>query len=231
MSSQVEGLIGKQVDRMIRRSVRKAFHTVHVRGLHKLPPGPKIFPTTHHGWHDGYLMYHAMTAINEPILDWITEFDAFPLFAKIGGMPFPANDQSRRSVTIRETIRRMKSGERSLLIFPESHLHIGPEILPLGSAIELIYRKVPGTVVYPSGIVYELAMHERPEAYVQIGDAWKPETLDLDELRSRMENLLVDIRRDRGDESQWQTLVAGTLDVNERWDFRTRFGRKNQPSP
>lgn len=231
MNPQTEGFLGKQVDRMIRRSVRKAFHTVHVRGLRTLPPGPKIFPVSHHGWHDGYLMYHAVTAIQEPILDWITEFDAFPLFAKVGGMPFPADDQLRRTTTIRETIRRMRSGERSLLIFPESHLHRGPEILPLGSAIELVYRKVPGTVIYPSGIVYELAMHERPEAFVQIGEAWQPENLDIEELRIRMESLLNSIRDDRGESPQWQTLVSGTLDVNERWDFRTRFGRKNLPSP
>jgi 1-acyl-sn-glycerol-3-phosphate acyltransferase len=101
---QIEGPGGLIVDRMIRRSVRKAF-----RGVWWLPPAqpfprPCIVVVNHHGWHDGYVMFHALTSLELPFLLWMEELGAFPLFGKAGAMPYPvASPSSVRSRSARRS--------------------------------------------------------------------------------------------------------------------------------
>src|SRR5665213_1220055 len=130
--SQAEGVVGRVVDQMIRRTVRKRFRCVHWIRPASAPQEPCILVPNHHGWHDGYVMYHAVTALNLRTVDWIQEFDAFPLFARVGGLPFPLNDATRRAATIRRTIRLMNAEKRNLLLFAESNLHPPPEVVSFG---------------------------------------------------------------------------------------------------
>ena len=155
---------------MIRRSVRKAFHTVHWLPPKETPKAPAILVANHHGWHDGYLMYLAATKLGVRVVDWIAEFDAFPLFAKVGGMRFPHDDPAARAATIRRTIRLMRDDGRSLLLFAEGVLHRPPGLMPFGKALETVAHAVPAANVIPVAIRYELAMHERPEAWVRFGE-------------------------------------------------------------
>ena len=220
---QQEGIVGLGVDWMIRRAVRRAFHTVWWNAP-PTPPAPAILVANHHGWHDGYLMYLAATRMGLRVVDWIAEFDAFPLFAKVGGMPFPADDPSRRAATIKRTIRLMREG-RSLLLFAEGTLHRPPGLMPFGKALETVARGVPGVRVVPTAIRYELSMHERPEAWLRFG----PEVETGEGLAERarlavaggLDALAGEVRFSP---ERFERLARGTLDVNERWDVR-RFGR------
>lgn len=202
---------------MIRRSVRKRFHTVHW-----IPPKvnletPCIFVPNHHGWFDGYLMFHVIKTLGIPTLDWIQEFDAFPLFAKIGGMPYPLNDLKRRSATVKRTIRLMKEDNWSLLLFAEAHLHPPPTLLEFGRALEVIAEKVPNAQVIPVGIKYELSLHERPEAFILLGEPVEGGEKIAERTRDEVQHLLDRIPNER---DNFEILVKGTLDVNERWDMR-----------
>lgn len=222
---QVEGLMGRAVEKMIERSVRARFHTVFWRKEDFEFQKPVIFVPNHHGWHDGYLMFHLIRNLQIECLDWITEFDAFPLFAKVGGMPFPADDPARRATTVRTTIRRMNEERKSLILFAESDLHRPPEILPLGKALETVLKHVPGSQVVPVAIVYQMSLHERPEAALSVG-APVPDP-NRESVREALETLH---RRTahhmQNPEQHFEVLVKGTLDVNERWDVRRRFGKK-----
>lgn len=221
---QQEGILGLAVDQMIRRSVRKAFHTVHWARPAETPKAPAVLVANHHGWHDGYLMYLAATAMGLRVVDWIAEFDAFPLFGKIGGMRFPKDDPAARAATIKRTIRLMREG-RSLLLFAEGVLHRPPGLLPFGKALETVVRAVPDVRVVPVAIRYELSMHERPEAWLRFG-AEVPLGPEL-ATRARLavadglDALAVDVRFSP---ERFEALARGTLDVNERWDLR-RFKR------
>ena len=205
---------------MIRRSVRKAFHTVSWNSPVK-PEAPAILVANHHGWHDGYLMYLAATRMGLRVVDWIAEYGAFPLFGKVGGMPFPPDDPAVRAATIRRTIRLMREERRSLLLFAEGTLHRPPGLLPFGKALETVARSVPGVRVVPVAIHYELAMHERPEAWLRFG----AEMLPGDGLATRTrlavaEGLDAVAGESRFALDRYAVLARGTLDVNERWDFR-----------
>lgn len=202
---------------MIRRSVRKRFHTVHW-----IPPSfevkpPCIFVPNHHGWFDGYLMFHVVTQLGVTTLDWIQEFDSFPLFSKIGGMPYPLNDIKRRSSTVKRTIRLMREEDWSLLLFAEAHLHYPPGLLTFGRALEVVAEKVPNVQIIPVGIKYEMAMHERPEAFISFGQPVELGDGLADRTRDSVQSILSGIQPGS---DQFQVLAKGTLDVNERWDMR-----------
>lgn len=224
--SQEEGLLGRVVAGMIRRSVRRCFRGVYLDpAVPNLSEGPFVFAANHHGWHDGYLMFHLVTHLGIRCLDWIEEFDAFPLFARVGGMPFPADRPEIRAATIKRTIRLMREEGRSLVLFPEGVLHHPPEILPFGRAIEVVAERT-GALVVPVAIVYSMSMHERPEAFLKVGEP-VPSGDDLAKRsRERIVEMAVCLNRDlRERPDTFQTLVRGTLDVNERWDWRRKRGR------
>ncbi len=221
MGKQVQGVVGWAVDRMIRRSVRKAFHTVYWSDPPHDLMRPAILVVNHHGWHDGYLMYLAATKLGLPVVDWIQEYDAFPFFGAIGGMPFPADDPVRRTQTLRKTVRAMRQSNTSLILFAEGTLHRPDSLLPFGKSLEWVVSKVPGATVIPVAIRYEHSMHERPEAYVSFG---KPVPFgDSLAFRTRLEvaslldrlRVLSLLERDR-----LEVLFEGTKDVNERMDMR-----------
>ncbi len=218
---QQEGLLGLAVARMIRRTGRKALHTVHRLPPHDKPEPPAIFVANHHGWHDGYLMYLAATALDVRVVDWIAEFDAFPLFAKVGGMRFPKDDPAARAATIKRTVRLMREEGRSLLLFAEGELHRPPGLLAFGKALETVARAVPAARVVPVALRYELSMHERPEAWLRFGEV-VPSGDGLAErarlaVGSGLDALATEVRFSP---ERYGVLARGTLDVNERWDVR-----------
>ena len=200
---------------MIRRSVRKRFHNVYW-----IPPetglkAPTVFVPNHHGWFDGYLMFLALSALGMPTLDWIQEFESFPLFSKIGGMPFPSGSPATRIQTIRKTARLMKEEGFNLLLFAESKLHYPPELLPFGKILHILQTRVPGTKFVPVAICYEMAMHERPEAFLRFGSPCAQEALheELKMLLSQTHRMIRELPH------SFQVLAKGTPDINERWQF------------
>ena len=204
-------LVAAGVDWMIHRTLRARFRNVYVLGPTEIPR-PAIFVANHHGWHDGYVMYALLKSLGHPVLDWIQEFGAFPLFGAVGGMPFPADDPAGRAKTIRQTIRRMNQENRSLMLFAEGILHRPPELLPFGGALELVAKRVPRATIFPVAITYDMSLHERPEVFLQIGDPVAP-----DETQSAVQRILNGFNPE---DPSWRTLLAGTKDVNERMDMR-----------
>lgn len=215
--SQEQGLMGRFVGGMIRRSVHSRFHTVYWSAPSTPLPAPAILYANHHGWMDGYLMFHLVSRLGLACVDWIEEFDAFPLFRRVGGMRFAKGDISGRAATIRRTISLMREG-KSLVLFPEGVLHRPPALRQFGRAIELIANKVPGVTLAPIAIHTELSMHERPEAWLSIGEPHRFESLRCCEMRLGEQLDLLRCQVSRGKE--FEVLAQGTPDVNERWDMR-----------
>ena len=214
MTAQEEGLIGRAVGGMIRRSVRNRFRSGSWLRPHEPIQAPAIFYANHHGWMDGYLMFHVVGALGLRSVDWIEEFDGFPLFSRIGGMRFATGDVAGRAATIRRTIKLMNGDRRSLVVFPEGVLHRPPELLPFGRAMATVARRVPDVSMVPVSIRYELSMHERPEAWVMLG---RPHRFaSLEDCEQRLGAQLLEM----GFKSGYTTLVEGRRDVNERMDMR-----------
>lgn len=215
---QEEGIVGRLVGAMIRRSVRQRFHSVYLSKPEILPKAPAILYANHHGWMDGYLMFHVAQELGIECLDWIEEFDAFPLFASIGGIRFAPNDSAGRASAIRQTIRLMKTQGKSLVIFPEGVLHRPPDLLPFGRALEVVAKSVPQVTLHPVSLRYELSMHERPEAWISIGEGHG--FASLDDCHARLSKQM----DHKSTNHHYSLMVCGRLDVNERMSMK-RFSR------
>jgi 1-acyl-sn-glycerol-3-phosphate acyltransferase len=208
--------VGRLVGGMIRRSVRTRYRNVYWR-CQEIPTAPAVLYVNHHSWMDGYLMFHVATRMNLVCMDWIEEFDAFPLFAYVGGLRYAKGDAAGRLKTIRETIRRMHDGA-SLVIFAEGVLHRPPDIFPLGKALELIHRQVPQAVFQPVAIYQEISMHERPEAWISVGKSHTFQSLE--DCRQRLTETLERLTADSKGTQEFELLARGTPSVNERMDMR-----------
>jgi len=220
---QEQGIVGRLVGGMIRRSVRHRFHTVYWQPPKASLTGPVILYANHHGWMDGYLMFHVVTALELESVDWIQEFDSFPLFSRIGGLRFAAGDVSGRAATIRRTIRLMNDDRKSLVIFPEGTLHRPPELLPFGRAMESVARRVPGVRLVPVAIRTELSMHERPEAWIALGEHHAFDSLE--DCRGRLESQM-ELVTSSEKICDFVPLVRGRLDVNERMNIGSVSDRR-----
>ena len=163
-------------------------------------------------------MYHLVKALDLPSVDWIEEFDVFPLFAKVGGLRFPKGDAAGRASAIRQTVRLMNDERKSLVLFAEGQLHRGPELLPFGKALPFLIRQVPEAQIVPVAIRYEHGLHERPEAWIRVGDPIP--AAEPGELRRELQSLLERLTNAIRNEEPFDILAAGTANVNERWDMR-----------
>jgi hypothetical protein len=78
---------------------------------------------------------------------------------------------------------------------------------------------VPGAQIIPMAIRYEMAMHERPEAFIAFGQPLS----EPRETQAAVEKLLAEITLQiREDKEGFSLLAPGTPDVNERWSMRRR---------
>lgn len=230
--TQDRGWIGRLVGRwIVERTVRERFRRVYWRfgpDAGGLPATrPLVFAANHHGWHDGFLMYLLVKRLGVVCVDWVEEYDAFPLFRFIGALPFSAGETALRAATIRRTIRLMREQKISLVLFPEAVLHPPPEVRPLGKAIELVVEKVPEAKVLPVAIFYDMSIHERPEAWLSVEAPLEPGPALADRLRTALVDSLTCLRRDaRAYPDSFEVLIRGRDDANERWDLR-RVRRKS----
>lgn len=203
---------------MIRRTLRARFRTVYWNQPGAVQ-GPVILAANHHCWHDGYLMYALVKRLGLISVLWAEEYAAFPLFGKIGALPYPVGDAGARAVTLRHSLEALAQG-RSLCVFAEGVLHTPPDVWPVGRAVPWLSRK-SGVPVLPLGFRVEMSMHERPEAWVCVGEPL-PVGADEQSIGQAIEFCLEQTRRAGVD---WPILVQGTLDVNERWDVRKVMAR------
>jgi 1-acyl-sn-glycerol-3-phosphate acyltransferase len=207
--------VGRLVDAMIRRSVRARFRRVYWNS--PVPPaGPVVLAANHHGWHDGYLAYLALRKLDLPAIVWMEELGAFPLFGRLGALPFPPSDSAARAATLRRTLRLMAHG-RSLLIFPEGELHPAPTLGPFARSLAWVAER-SGAPVVPLGIRYEMGLHERPEAVLQLGPPVEPGADLAGRTRLAVSHLLDEAAmRFRHRREELEVLFEGMPDVNERW--------------
>jgi len=217
---QEDGPLGHLVGQMIRRTLRARFRAGYLAGsLPSAQGSPVIFVANHHGWHDGYVMFALIKHLGIVASDWVAELAEFPLFAKIGALPFPPEDEKVRFATVRKTVRLLQEG-RSLILFAEGALHRPPEVWPLGSALEFLIRRVPQARIIPVAIRYDMSIHERPEVFVELGEAIIAPSAE--NVRARLVELLETMGASMDAENKWTPFFSGTKDVNERWGLKTR---------
>lgn len=217
MSRQEIGPVGRAVGAMIRRNLKKSFHTIYW-----LPPelpleAPVLFTCNHNGWHDGYLMFAVAEKLDLPCYAWIERYDSFPLFKYIHGLPYRRGKATERAATFRQTVKGMAKKGMSAALFPEAVLHPGPEVKEFGEAITELAKAVPNLTLVPTAIQYRKDIHERPEAFIKFADPLVDQRRDAKSARDAVESLVTDMRGTSDLRKDMTILMRGTKDVDERW--------------
>jgi len=128
----------------------------------------------------------------------------------------------------------MRAESCSLVQFADGILRPEGDAWEVGEALDLVLKKVPNVTVVPVAIVYRMGVHERPVAAIvherPVAAIWTGEPMTPGaHLRGRTHTAVEILAREahlflrRPEQSH--LLVRGTPDVNERWDFRAKFGK------
>lgn len=229
MSRQEIGPIGRAVGAMIRRNLKKNFHTLYWSPPDQPLKAPVLFACNHHGWHDGYVMFAVAEKLDLPCYAWIERYDAFPLFKYIHGLPYRRGKATERATTIRQTQKGMNSKGMSAALFPEAILHPGPDVRKFGEAITELAKAVPDLSLVPTAIHYRKDIHERPEAFVKFAQPLSAKFRDAKNARDVVESLLTDMRSDPDLRKRMSVLMHGTKDVDERWGSKLEQRRRERP--
>lgn len=214
-------LLDQLLRRMLRRDLRNAFRRVCLVGeAPELRPGfPLVIYANHHNYYDGHLLGLLIDRfLQRELLFWMAEWDQFPFFAPVGGMPFPRDDARRRSATIRRTIRRFEEQpDYALVYFPEGRLHPAEEgVLPFDEDLFVRFgRLVPEMQWLPVALHVTWRKEARPTALIATGAPHPPGAGDA---RERLQNLLDTLRAPKC-LNAGQTLVEGKRGAAERWNF------------
>lgn len=218
-----EGAAGRFVEWMMRRSLRGRFRNVFWQPPKTQIPPPAIFAANHHGWFDGYVMYFAVKALGHRSCVLMEEMDAFPLFSVCGAVNFPPDNAAERSAALRRCVRYMKNDPPlSMFIFPEQVLHRPPEIYSFARSLSFFTKQLPESKLVPCAIRYEFWEHERPEAYVAIGEPMEHVNDVEEDCRQEVSKLLDELDFSIGQKTDFPVLVPGTPSVNERWGLSRR---------
>jgi 1-acyl-sn-glycerol-3-phosphate acyltransferase len=216
-------LARRSAERLIRRDLRRTFRRVVWLGpAPALPEAPVVLYANHHGFHDGYLLWLLVIHhLGRPVVLWMERWNQAPLFGPLGALPFPPDDPRARTATIRETIRRMKSDPRTVLIvFPEGAL--GPPdagLAPFRADLPRLARLLPeATRWWPVALRATWWGEARPTALLTgsplhgTPDDQEPE---------RLQTLLAHLHATRPDDLQKEAyvLLDGGPDPHERWDL------------
>lgn len=205
------------VDRLIRRSLRRAFRRVCWVGPwpELAPDRPVVLYANHHGFYDGYLARLVAQQLGRPTLTWMAEWDRFPFFAAVGAQPFPPDDARRRAATVRRTARRMQADPSLVtVLFPEGRLHPPEDGLDAVPAAH--FRRL--AALLPPCQWWPVAMHVTwwGEAHPTALLAGGPVRTDLD---GREMERLADVweRLKTPDPTPRTTLLDGRPGPDERW--------------
>lgn len=220
MRAPIRGLLAHALDRLIRRSLRRAFRrVVWVGPPPDLPAdAPVVLYANHHSFYDGYL-FHVLLGdlLQRPGTLWMHDWDRYPFFALAGVQPFPPDDPARRAATLRRTVRRMRERTAlALVLFPEGRLHAPDEgIAPIDDAlVRRLGRLLPAAAWCP--IVVHVTWHgdALPIAFLTAG---APHAAPDGKERERLETLLHTLRT--APPADARTLLEGRAGPPDRWSF------------
>lgn len=218
----LERLVKAGVRRLMWSELRRTFRRVCWIGPWPTLPQaqPVILYANHHYFHDGYLLWALCQRLRRPPLLWMAERDRFPIFGPEGALPFPPNDPQRRARTIRRTARLLESQpHRTLLYFPEGHLHPPEEgITPFAPrTFDKLNRILPTPKMW-----WPVALHvtwwgeDRPTALLT-GGSFSHHSTGTE--REQLEDLLRKLRA-VSPAVPHHLLLDGTHSPSERWSFR-----------
>lgn len=221
------GPVAAAVRALMRRDLRRAYRRVAWHG--PIPDvhadRPVVLLANHRSFHDGYLGWLVCEQIlSRRILVWMREWAAFPLFAPMGALPFPDDDASARSRTVRFTARHFAAPGYALLYFPEADLlPLDAHVRPFdGAMLHRLDRLLPAKTWLPLAVHATFEGDARPVVKIAAG---APQTAITGNEREAMQAVWDGLKTDF---APTRVLLGGEPSPNETWNLRPTarfFGR------
>jgi len=208
---------------LIRRSVRRAFHSVLVAGAEETSqqPGPLLLCPNHSNWWDGFLCLHLMALLPERRIALMQEqqhLDRYAFFRYAG--VFGIDLETTRSAVggLRTALDLLDRPETALWMFPQGELL--PARAPIVAQPGVSYLAAKREISpVPVGIRYDWTAESRPTVLVRFGSPLEGEPRP-EKLSAAIENLLAGIDEDlaAADLQAYQPIDPPRVSINERWD-------------
>lgn len=189
--------------------------------LPRLPVGrPVVIYANHPAFHDALVLgFLARRVLHREPCVWMEEYRRFPVFRRVGALPFPAEDPNRRAATIRRTIARMRDPRTAFIYFPEGRLQpfeeglreFSPEVF---SRLERVF---PPSLWWPVALKVSICDSARPTATL-IGGSVEEGAIGGE--REKLASLLAGLA-DR--KAKRITLLEGRRGPDERWRWAARL--------
>ncbi len=218
-------MLTRLVSRLVLNDLCRSFSEIRLVGdVPDLPRNmPAVLYANHHGFHDGYLGWYAVThLLNRHFMTWMREWYRYPLFAPLGALPFPEDKPARRIETIRRTAQRLRHHRQSaLLYFPEGRLHAHQEgVLPFEQhPVERLSRILAPSIWMPLSLYVTSWGDPRPVALLSFGDP-RPGADGTE--HDRLEQVW-DVLRATAPQGG-QAVLTGRRNAHERWNLKPLAG-------
>lgn len=221
-----KSVVRRAVQALMRYELRSSFRQI--VWMSDVPPGetpslppdqPVILYANHHHFYDGHLLWYLLEdVLDRPGTIWMNDWDSFPFFAAVGAQPFPPDDASRRSATVRRTARRFRERPTTIMVyFPEADLHAPAKgILPFEpDATKRLTRLYPEAWWWPVAVHVTSWGDKHPTACLRPGRPHRrADGTEHDRLHTLWHTL-----RDTTPDAPHDVLLDGRRSPSEVWDF------------
>ncbi len=206
----------------IRRSMRKHFFSIHLRGAGELRKlhGPAIICANHSGWWDTFTCVFLKRTFRLPAYGMMEEKNLkTAAFLKHVGV-FGINLTSPRTAAGGLKTALDLLNQRSVIfIFPQGrHVPYGVRPLEFKPGLDWIIKKSPDTALYALAIRYEHLWESRPQLFLNIARV----SPDVDSAHgaSTLERLMDETSQDiqKQNFDGYETLMEGGLSMNKQWE-------------
>jgi chlorobactene lauroyltransferase len=224
-----------------RRSLYRAFHSVHFRAAEPLaaPPSklavPVIFYANHATWWDGYLAHivvRQVYGLGPHLMVDVRQLRRYPFFSWAGCFSVDQENgrEAMRSIDYVAKELKKKPGQ-ALWIFPQGEIR-PQEQRPLNfhSGLGHIIRRVGPCYVYPVATRFEFTREQFPEIFVSVGAARyfaEGERLNVKQVTTELEaTLTIELNQLRdeisaGQRKDFVTIIRGKGSTDTNFDKLT----------
>ncbi|MCS7264529.1 MAG: 1-acyl-sn-glycerol-3-phosphate acyltransferase [Armatimonadetes bacterium] len=211
-SSPFGKIIGRYIERMLFRSLKRNLRSVYLKG--ELIAPPFVLAMNHHSFFDGHFVWLLFKrfGVCGSLLVSSENFRAFPMLEAIGLLP---------ASRIREAVRRLKNGE-AVAIFPEGELRPAGSLGQLKRGVVWLAEKAGVPIVPVASRVFQRG-YENPEGFLLIGSPLSP---DLNALKETLESLISELdklyitTKPRKPFQGFSLILLGRLSLDERLNSR-----------
>ncbi|NWJ45649.1 MAG: 1-acyl-sn-glycerol-3-phosphate acyltransferase [Chloroflexi bacterium] len=222
-----------------RRSVWRAFHSVHMRVAEPLPlppsklDAPIIFYVNHSSWWDGYLAHlisRQVYNLSPYLMMDEQQLSRYPFFAWAGCFGVNRNDAREALKSLEYIVKELKQKSPCILwMFPQGEI-MPLELRPLGfhSGLGWLVRELGDCYIAPVSFRFDFLREQYPDIFINIGKFTRfraGEKINTRKLTAQLEETLtldLDCLRDdvsNGRLADFETIVQGKSSTDIVFSF------------